>query len=73
MNMVAANKAIWYGLPVTYNGIEYIMTAIIKRKHPQKQAFIYQAELKDIVAKSSNIYADLDRVHLKGETDIGKS
>lgn len=69
MTVGIANKAIWYDKPVIFDGREYQITGIVKRKHPRQHAFLYQAELKDKVANSSLVYADLDRVKLKGDDE----
>lgn len=62
MKVEQANEIIWYGRTVTYNGIPYILTAIIKRKHKKKPEWYYQAELQDMTATHSVVIADLERV-----------
>lgn len=66
MTVKEANEAMWYSASVIFNDTEYAITALIKRKHHREPRFHYQAELKDLKAASSLVYADLDRVKLKG-------
>lgn len=62
MKVEQANEIIWYGKTVTYNGVPYKLTAIIKRKHKKKPEWYYQAELRDMTAIHSVVTADLERV-----------
>lgn len=72
MTVQQANEAIWYGKPVLYDGAEYTMIALRKWKNEHEHRFEYSAELQDRVAYSSLVYADLNKVQLKGATDIEK-
>ena len=65
MTVQQANEAIWYGKPVLYKGIEYTMTALVKWKNEREKRFEYSAKLKDKVAYSSEVYADLNFVEFK--------
>ncbi len=62
MKVEQANEIIWYGKTVTYNGVPYKLTAIIKRKHNKKPEWYYQAELRDMTAIHSLVIADLEKV-----------
>lgn len=52
MKLQGINEAIWYGRLVEYNGIQFKVTAVIKRKHKSKPEWYYQAELLDIHVNS---------------------
>lgn len=67
MTVKEANEAMWYSTPVIFNGTEYAITALIKRKHHREPRFHYQAELKDLKSASSLAFADLDRVQISEE------
>ena len=64
MNVEQANEIIWYGKTVIFEGIEYTLTAIIKRKHYKEPKWYYQAELQDKTAKHSIVIADLKKVEI---------
>lgn len=57
-----ASEAIWFNIPVEYEGTEYRLTAIIKRKG--KGGWYYQGELQSLVANSI-VIADLDKIKIK--------
>lgn len=73
MTVKEANEAMWYDTTVEYNGIEYRLNALIKKKHHREPRFYYQAELKDLSANSSLAYADLERIKLKGGVKVEES
>ncbi len=62
MQLENANEVIWYGKPVLYDGIEYTLTAVIKRKHHKENKWHYQAELTDIKAARSVVIVPLEKV-----------
>lgn len=62
MELNQANEVIWYEKPVLYDGVKYILTAVIKRKHHKEAKFYYQAELKDMKAAHSVLIVPLEKV-----------
>jgi hypothetical protein len=65
MQLQEANEVIWYGKSVLYDGREYTLTAVIKRKHHKLPEWYYQAELQDMTARHSVVIADLGKVTIK--------
>lgn len=71
MELSEANEAIWYGKRVRYNGTDYTLTAIIKRKHYKLPEWYYQAELQDLTAIHSVVIAALENVSVVQEEQNG--
>lgn len=61
MTLQLINEAIWYNRIVEFDGNQYMVTAVIKRKHKSKPEWYYQAELQDLHANSVTI-ADIEKV-----------
>ena len=64
MLLELANKVIWHGKIVLFDGTEYRLTAVIKRRHYKEPKWYYQAELQSLTAKSV-VIADLEKVEIK--------
>lgn len=71
MELSQANEVIWYGKRVRYKGIDYTLTAVIKRKHHKLQEWYYQAELQDLTAVHSVVIASLKDVSVIQEEQNG--
>jgi len=64
MQLADVKTAIAKKTIVTYDGIDYTVTAVIMRIHHKKMKWYYQLELKDLKANSVSI-ADMEKVAQK--------
>lgn len=61
MQLADVKTAIAKKTIVTYDGIDYTVTAVIMRIHHKEMKWYYQLELKDLKANSVSI-ADMEKV-----------